>query len=60
MLNTKPFLFKVLVCEPPDMQSDLSWAFELDDFFESTSIPDSDGFNGLHVAKKGFAHPLFF
>jgi hypothetical protein len=50
----------VLVCGFSVMQSGLPRALELDVFFESTSIPDSDGLNGLNVAKKGFAHPLFF
>jgi hypothetical protein len=50
----------VLVCELPVIQSDFPQSLELDEFFESTLIPDSDGFNGLNVAKKGFAHPLFY
>jgi hypothetical protein len=50
----------VLVCELSVIQSGFPQALELDEFFERTSITDSDGFNGLNVAKKGFAHPLFF
>lgn len=42
------------------MQSDFQQALELNELFERTSIPDPDGFNGLNVAKKGFAHPPLF